>query len=161
MCHEHIFRVNEPRQSIVVCLGQELKVCSRLGNLVDLRLHAARNRCQDARAEPVGQGLDRESEGPAALLGAEHGPGKPAPAEEFGFNDEMEAFGLNFCHGLGLGLHERPLISRLKIMADLDIAERRIPQDGRTRRGTEIWVDGGFLAADAPATRLPAPPGWL
>jgi len=24
----------------------------------------------------------------------------------------MEAFGLNFCHGLGLGLHERPLISR-------------------------------------------------
>jgi len=25
----------------------------------------------------------------------------------------MEAFGLNFCHGLGLGLHERPLISRL------------------------------------------------
>ena len=23
------------------------------------------------------------------------------------------AFGLNFCHGLGLGLHERPLISRL------------------------------------------------
>ena len=26
---------------------------------------------------------------------------------------EMEAFGLNFCHGLGLGLHERPLVSRL------------------------------------------------
>ena len=25
----------------------------------------------------------------------------------------MAAFGLNFCHGLGLGLHERPLISRL------------------------------------------------
>ena len=25
----------------------------------------------------------------------------------------MSAFGLNFCHGLGLGLHERPLISRL------------------------------------------------
>ena len=25
----------------------------------------------------------------------------------------MDAFGLNFCHGLGLGLHERPLISRL------------------------------------------------
>jgi Xaa-Pro aminopeptidase len=25
----------------------------------------------------------------------------------------MAAFGLNFCHGLGLGLHERPIISRL------------------------------------------------
>jgi Xaa-Pro dipeptidase len=32
---------------------------------------------------------------------------------EIGFSSEMEAFGLNFCHGLGLGLHERPLISRL------------------------------------------------
>jgi len=30
-----------------------------------------------------------------------------------GFETEMAAFGLNFCHGLGLGLHERPLISRL------------------------------------------------
>jgi Xaa-Pro aminopeptidase len=34
-------------------------------------------------------------------------------AQDIGFNSEMEAFGLNFCHGLGLGLHERPLISRL------------------------------------------------
>jgi Xaa-Pro dipeptidase len=34
-------------------------------------------------------------------------------AEDIGFVNEMEAFGLNFCHGLGLGLHERPLISRL------------------------------------------------
>jgi Xaa-Pro aminopeptidase len=34
-------------------------------------------------------------------------------AEEFGFDDEMEAFGLQFGHGLGLGLHERPIISRL------------------------------------------------
>ena len=32
---------------------------------------------------------------------------------EIGFASEMDAFGLNFCHGLGLGLHERPLISRL------------------------------------------------
>ena len=32
---------------------------------------------------------------------------------EIGFETEMSAFGLNFCHGLGLGLHERPLISRL------------------------------------------------
>ncbi len=34
-------------------------------------------------------------------------------AAEFGFADEMEAFGLQFGHGLGLALHERPIISRL------------------------------------------------
>jgi Xaa-Pro aminopeptidase len=34
-------------------------------------------------------------------------------AEEFGFASEMEAFGLQFGHGLGLALHERPIISRL------------------------------------------------
>ena len=34
-------------------------------------------------------------------------------AQEIGASSEMEAFGLNFCHGLGLGLHERPLVSRL------------------------------------------------
>ncbi|MBN9048070.1 MAG: aminopeptidase P family protein [Rhizobiales bacterium] len=34
-------------------------------------------------------------------------------AEEFGFPDEMSAFGLQFAHGLGLALHERPIISRV------------------------------------------------
>jgi Xaa-Pro dipeptidase len=34
-------------------------------------------------------------------------------APDFGFADEMEAFGLQFGHGLGLALHERPIISRL------------------------------------------------
>jgi len=34
-------------------------------------------------------------------------------ATEFGFANEMEAFGLQFGHGLGLALHERPIISRL------------------------------------------------
>lgn len=34
-------------------------------------------------------------------------------ATEFGFADEMEAFGLQFGHGLGLALHERPIFSRL------------------------------------------------
>src|SRR3989441_80938 len=37
-------------------------------------------------------------------------------AQEIGFESEMAAFGLNFCHGLGLGLHERPIISRLNSM---------------------------------------------
>ncbi len=34
-------------------------------------------------------------------------------AEDFGFENELAAFGLQFAHGLGLGLHERPIISRL------------------------------------------------
>jgi Xaa-Pro aminopeptidase len=37
-------------------------------------------------------------------------------AEEFGFPSEMSAFGLQFGHGLGLALHERPIISRLVSM---------------------------------------------
>ena len=37
-------------------------------------------------------------------------------AEEFGFPDEMAAFGLQFAHGLGLALHERPIISRVVSM---------------------------------------------
>jgi Xaa-Pro aminopeptidase len=34
-------------------------------------------------------------------------------AHEFGFPNEMEAFALQFGHGLGVALHERPIISRL------------------------------------------------
>jgi Xaa-Pro aminopeptidase len=34
-------------------------------------------------------------------------------AQDFGFPDEMAAFGLQFGHGLGLALHERPIISRV------------------------------------------------
>ena len=34
-------------------------------------------------------------------------------AEEFGFTNEMECFGLQFGHSVGLFLHERPIISRL------------------------------------------------
>ena len=34
-------------------------------------------------------------------------------AHEFGFPDELSAFGLQFGHGLGLALHERPIISRV------------------------------------------------
>ena len=39
-------------------------------------------------------------------------------AGEFGFPDEMSAFGLQFAHGLGLALHERPIISRLNSFDD-------------------------------------------
>jgi len=39
-------------------------------------------------------------------------------AEDFGFPSEMEAFGLQFGHGVGVGLHERPIISRLNSLDD-------------------------------------------
>jgi Xaa-Pro aminopeptidase len=39
-------------------------------------------------------------------------------AQEIGFESEMGAFGLNFCHGIGLGLHERPIISRVNSFED-------------------------------------------
>ena len=39
-------------------------------------------------------------------------------ATELGFADEMAAFGLQFGHGLGLGLHERPIISRLNSLRE-------------------------------------------
>jgi Xaa-Pro aminopeptidase len=38
-------------------------------------------------------------------------------AEEFGFANEMECFGLQFGHSVGLFLHERPIISRLNSLA--------------------------------------------
>ncbi|WP_067168799.1 M24 family metallopeptidase [Microtetraspora niveoalba] len=39
-------------------------------------------------------------------------------ATDFGFENELAAFGLQFAHGLGLGLHERPIISRLNSFAE-------------------------------------------
>ncbi len=45
-------------------------------------------------------------------------------AEEFGFEDEMDAFGLQFGHGVGASLHERPIITRLNSFVDpLEIKE--------------------------------------
>ncbi len=45
-------------------------------------------------------------------------------AEELGFSSEMECFGLQFGHGLGVALHERPIISRLVSMDNpLEIKE--------------------------------------
>jgi Xaa-Pro dipeptidase len=39
-------------------------------------------------------------------------------AQEIGFESEMACFGLNFCHGIGVALHERPIISRLNSFDD-------------------------------------------
>ncbi len=45
-------------------------------------------------------------------------------AEALGFANEMECFGLQFGHGLGLFLHERPIISRLvSLESPLEIKE--------------------------------------
>jgi len=56
----------------------------------------------DAAIETIGPGVTTDKV--AALW---------PKAEEFGFTSEMEAFGLQFGHGLGMALHERPIISRL------------------------------------------------
>jgi Xaa-Pro dipeptidase len=45
-------------------------------------------------------------------------------AKDFGFTNEMEAFALQFGHGLGVALHERPIISRLvSLDAPIEIKE--------------------------------------
>jgi Xaa-Pro dipeptidase len=38
-------------------------------------------------------------------------------AQEFGVASEMECFGLQYGHGVGLALHERPIISRLNSLS--------------------------------------------
>ena len=45
-------------------------------------------------------------------------------AHQYGFENEMEAFGLQFGHGVGVGLHERPIISRLNSLTEpIEIVE--------------------------------------
>ena len=62
--------------------------------------------------------MDRGIEGIRAGVGTDEVAALLPKAEEFGFGSEMEAFGLQFAHGLGLGLHERPIISRLNSMKE-------------------------------------------
>ncbi|QJU54948.1 Xaa-Pro peptidase family protein [Herbiconiux sp. KACC 21604] len=57
--------------------------------------------------------MDRGIEGIRPGAGTDQIAALLPKATEFGFETEMEAFGLQFAHGLGLGLHERPIISRL------------------------------------------------
>jgi Xaa-Pro dipeptidase len=85
-------------------------------------------------------------------------------AEEFGFADEMAAFGLQFGHGLGLGLHERPIISRLNSLEHpIELVEGMVfaletycpASDGRSAARIEEEV---VVTADGPAllTLFPA-----
>ena len=77
-------------------------------------------------------------------------------AEEFGFADEMDAFGLQFGHGLGVGLHERPIISRLNSFDDpIELQEGMVfavetycpAADGRSAARIEEEV---IVTADGP-----------
>ncbi len=85
-------------------------------------------------------------------------------ATEFGFENEMAAFGLQFGHGLGLGLHERPSISRLNSLEHpIELAEGMVfaletycpASDGRSAARIEEEV---VVTADGPAvlTLFPA-----
>jgi len=69
---------------------------------------AQRDAYQQAR-----EWMDRGIDGIRAGVGSDEIAALLPAAAEFGFGSEMEAFGLQFAHGLGLGLHERPIISRL------------------------------------------------
>ena len=62
--------------------------------------------------------MDRGIDGIKAGVGTDEVAALLPRADEFGFDSEMEAFGLQFAHGLGLGLHERPIISRLNSMKE-------------------------------------------
>ena len=89
-------------------------------------------------------------------------------AEEFGFPNELAAFGLQFGHGLGLALHERPIISRVvSLDHPMEIKEGMVfaletycpAKDGYSaaRIEEEIVVTnkGGVVISLFPAEELP------
>jgi Xaa-Pro aminopeptidase len=89
-------------------------------------------------------------------------------APDIGFESEMAAFGLNFCHGLGLGLHERPIISRLNSFDDpTTLAEGMVfavetycpASDGRSAARIEeeivVTPTGAQIITLFPADELP------
>jgi Xaa-Pro aminopeptidase len=85
-------------------------------------------------------------------------------AREIGLADEKTAFGLEFGHGLGLALHERPIISRLTSLdAPLEIKEGMVfaletycpATDGRSAARIEEEVVVGPNGVDV-LTKFPA-----
>ena len=85
-------------------------------------------------------------------------------AEEIGLPDEKTAFGLLFGHGLGLALHERPIISRLtSLEAPMEIKEGMVfaletycpATDGRSAARIEEEVVVGPNGIEI-LTRFPA-----
>jgi Xaa-Pro aminopeptidase len=88
-------------------------------------------------------------------------------AEDFGFENEMECFGLQFGHGLGLSLHERPIISRLNSLSHpIEIVEGMVfaletycpSKDGKTAARIEeevvVTKDGVEVLTLFPAETL-------
>jgi len=85
-------------------------------------------------------------------------------AEQFGLADEKTAFGLQFGHGLGLALHERPIISRLvSLDAPMEIKEGMVfaletycpASDGRSAARIEEEVVVGANSLEI-LTKFPA-----
>lgn len=88
-------------------------------------------------------------------------------AEEFGFENEMECFGLQFGHGVGLFLHERPIISRLNSLDNpIEIKEGMVialetycpAKDGysaaRIEEEVVVTVDGPQIITRFPSQEL-------
>jgi Xaa-Pro dipeptidase len=73
---------------------------------------------QRAAYQQAREWMDRGIDGIRAGVGTDEVAALLPRAEDFGFGSELEAFGLQFAHGLGLGLHERPIISRLNSMKE-------------------------------------------
>jgi Xaa-Pro dipeptidase len=77
----------------------------------------------------------------------------------------MSAFGLNFCHGLGLGLHERPLVAGELLQGSYELgpgwcsrSRRSVHEGRRPRRGSRRkWFDaaGAKIITLFPARTLP------
>ena len=89
-----------------------------LQRLPDLLLPHLRSRQRDARASTTptrrrGSGWTRRSPRSSPASRTDVVARVLPRAQDFGFENELAAFGLQFAHGLGLGLHERPIISRL------------------------------------------------
>jgi Xaa-Pro aminopeptidase len=89
-------------------------------------------------------------------------------AQELGFSSEMECFGLQFGHGLGVALHERPIISRLVSMeSPAEIKEGMVfaletycpAKDGHSAARIEeevvVTADGCRVITLFPAAELP------
>ena len=85
-------------------------------------------------------------------------------ATDFGFKDEMDAFGLQFGHGIGVALYDRPIISRLNSLSDpIELQEGMVfaletycpAKDGRSAARIEEEV---VCTADGPVciTLFPA-----
>ena len=72
-------------------------------------------------------------------------------AQDFGFPNELAAFGLQFGHGLGLALHERPIISPRRLARPPDGDQDRhgvragdlLPRQGRLLRRAHRGGDRG------------------